>query len=147
MARRILVAFDESPQAHAALRHVLTTYQSAAVTVLHVNDPREWVYADGMGGGYFSEGAFENAKESAAELMVEAEAIAEEHRGDVTTAIETGRTADTIVDYAEANEFDHIVLGSHGRTGLSRFLLGSVAETVARRAPVSVTIIREETVE
>ncbi|MDZ7731027.1 MAG: universal stress protein [Natrialbaceae archaeon] len=37
---------------------------------------------------------------------------------------------------------DRIVIGSHGRTGLSRVLLGSVAEEVARRAPIPVTIVR-----
>ena len=44
--------------------------------------------------------------------------------------------------YAEENDIDHIVVGSHGRGGVSRMLLGSVAETVARRSSVPVTIIR-----
>lgn len=143
MAQRILVAFDESPQAHAALRHTLATYPEAEIAVLHVNDPREWVYADAMG-GYYSEEAFERAQESADELLSEAEAMAEEYGKEITTAAEMGQTAHTITEYAEENDIGHIVLGSHGRTGLSRFLLGSVAETVARRSPVSVTIIREE---
>jgi nucleotide-binding universal stress UspA family protein len=46
------------------------------------------------------------------------------------------------VDYAAEHDIDHIVVGSHGRTGASRILLGSVAETVARRSPVPVTIVR-----
>jgi len=143
MTQRVLVAFDESPQAHAALRRTLTTYPEAEITVLHVNDPREWVYGDAMGGGYYSEEAFEKARESAEELLSEAKTLAEEYDRDVTTTTEMGQAATTIVTYAEENDIDHIVLGSHGRTGLSRFLLGSVAETVARRSPVSVTITRE----
>jgi len=146
MSQQILVAFDESPQAHAALRHTLSTYPETAISVLHVNDPREWVYSDAMG-GYYSEEAFERAQESAEELLSEAEAIAEDYDEEITTATEMGQAANTIVEYAEENDIDHIVLGSHGRTGLSRFLLGSVAETVARRSPVSVTIIREENAE
>lgn len=40
MVSRILVAFDESPQAHAALAFALDTFQDAAIVVLHVSDPR-----------------------------------------------------------------------------------------------------------
>jgi nucleotide-binding universal stress UspA family protein len=54
-----------------------------------------------------------------------------------------GQAANAIVAYAEDHDVDRIVVGSHGRRGLSRFLLGSVAERVARRAPGSVTIVRE----
>lgn len=147
MTQQILVAFDESPQAHAALQHTLSTYPAAAIAVLHVNDPREWVYGDAMGGGYYSDKAFELAQESGEDLLAEAKTIAENYDREITTTTEIGQTANTIVGYAEENDIDHIVLGSHGRTGLSRFLLGSVAERVVRRSPVSVTIIREENAE
>jgi nucleotide-binding universal stress UspA family protein len=143
MARRILVAYDESPQAQAALKHALTGFPDAEITVLHVSDPREWVYGDSMG-AYYSEEAFDRAQESAEELLSGAEATAREHGVTVETVVETGQTSGTIVDYAEEHGADHIVIGSHGRTGLSRFLLGSVAERVARRSHTSVTIIREE---
>lgn len=143
MASKVLVAFDESPQAHAALNHALSTYTDAEITVLHVTDPREWTDLDGVGGAYFSEDLLEQAQDSAEELMAEAEAVAEENGEAIATATETGQPAEIIVDYAEENDFDHIVLGSHSRSGLAQFLLGSVAETVAERAHVSVTIIRE----
>lgn len=142
MPERILVAYDDSPQAEAALDHVLSRYPDAAVTVLHVTDPREWIYADDMGGGYYSDEAFEQAQELADEVLGDAESTAMERGVQVTTASVDGRPENTIVQYAEEHDIDHIVLGSHGRTGLERFLLGSVAETVAKRAPVSVTIIR-----
>jgi nucleotide-binding universal stress UspA family protein len=54
-----------------------------------------------------------------------------------------GHAAKTIVRYAEENDVDHIVMGSTGRSGISRVLLGSVAESVTRRAPCSVVIVRE----
>lgn len=143
MGDRILVAYDESPQARAAFEHALSNYPNAEITVLHVTDPRGWVYVDDVGGGYYSDAAYDRAQSTAEELLAEAESAAAENDRDIETATEVGRPVDTIVSYAEEADFDHIVMGSHGRRGLSRFLLGSVAEAVARRSPVSVTIIRE----
>ena len=48
-----------------------------------------------------------------------------------------------IVEAATVWPADLIVIGSHGRTGLDRFLLGSVAESVMRHAPCSVEIVKE----
>jgi Universal stress protein family len=52
----------------------------------------------------------------------------------VVTAIASGRVARHIVEYAQRNAIDLIVIGTHGRTGVSHALLGSVAEAVTRRA-------------
>ena len=141
MAARILVALDESPQATAALRHALSIYTDAEIHVIHVNDPREWSGANGM--GYYSDEMYKQAQQSAERLLEEADSIAAEYDRDVTTDTTVGKASSAIVAYAEKHDVDHIVLGSHGRRGLSRFLLGSVAERVARRSPGSVTIIRE----
>ncbi len=61
----------------------------------------------------------------------------------VETAIRTGDPRLEIVQAAEDWKADLIVLGSHGRTGVSRWLLGSVAEYVVRHAPCSVEVARE----
>ena len=50
--------------------------------------------------------------------------------------------ARTIVEHAKDDGFDHIVMGSHGRSGVSRILLGSVAEKVVRSSTVPVTVVR-----
>jgi nucleotide-binding universal stress UspA family protein len=52
----------------------------------------------------------------------------------VTAVVETGSAAERIVSYAERQGLDLVVLGTHGRTGFTRALLGSVAERVARTA-------------
>lgn len=143
MVQRVLVAYDESPQAETALRHAVQTYPDADHLVLHVNDPREWVFGDDMG-AFYSESAYEEAQASAESLLADAADIAEEAGVTVETVVETGRAGNAIVEFADANDVDHVVMGSHGRTGLSRFLLGSVAEAVVRRSPVSVTVIRGE---
>jgi universal stress protein A len=54
-----------------------------------------------------------------------------------------GEPAREIVAFAERENVDLIVMGSHGRTGLSRLLMGSVAECVARRATCPVLIVKQ----
>jgi nucleotide-binding universal stress UspA family protein len=62
-------------------------------------------------------------------------AVAELEDGlSIVTAVVSGRVASQIVDYARRHAIDLIVLGTHGRTGVSHALLGSVAEAVTRRA-------------
>lgn len=62
----------------------------------------------------------------------------------VTRAVRIGSTWDTIVQYAKENGIDLIVMGSHGRTGLSHVLLGSVAERVVQHASCSVLTVRAD---
>lgn len=57
-----------------------------------------------------------------------------------------GEPAQEILRLAESDGFDLIVMGTHDRVGLNRFLLGSVAEQVIRRAPCPVFVIREKVV-
>jgi nucleotide-binding universal stress UspA family protein len=60
----------------------------------------------------------------------------------VTSSVEEGDARDAILNYAERWHADLIVVGSHGRKGLDRFLIGSVSEAVARHARCSVEIVR-----
>ncbi|WP_197531439.1 universal stress protein [Posidoniimonas corsicana] len=57
-------------------------------------------------------------------------------------AVAFGAPAEEIVDYAEAHEIDMIMMPSHGRSGLRRLLLGSVAERVVRAAHCPVIVLR-----
>jgi nucleotide-binding universal stress UspA family protein len=52
-----------------------------------------------------------------------------------------GRPAASIVEHARAEKADTIVVGTHGRTGLSRLVIGSVAERVVRLAPCDVLVV------
>ena len=54
-----------------------------------------------------------------------------------------GDAAQVLVDYARDNAMDLIVMGTHGRTGFSRLLMGSVAEAVVRQAPCPVLTLRQ----
>ena len=55
-----------------------------------------------------------------------------------------GHPADEIVKFAEQNDIEMIVMGTLGKTGLDRFLLGSVAENVVRHSKIPVLVVRGE---
>lgn len=61
---------------------------------------------------------------------------------DLTRAVRYGHPVEEICDYAINNTIDLIVMGTHGRSGLARILLGSVAERVVRISPCPVLIVR-----
>jgi nucleotide-binding universal stress UspA family protein len=65
---------------------------------------------------------------------------------EITTKIITGSAREVILDEAEKWDADLIVLGSHGYSGLQRFLLGSVSNAVATHAHCSVEIVRQKPV-
>jgi nucleotide-binding universal stress UspA family protein len=139
MAKHVLVPTDGSSLSESALDFTLAEWPDADVTLLHVIDPVEAGYsASALPSG--SEEWYQNAVESA-EGYFEA-ARTRTGRDDVAGRTEVGRPAKTIVGVAEEDAFDHIVVGSHGREGVSRIVLGSVAEHVVRMSPVPVTVVR-----
>jgi nucleotide-binding universal stress UspA family protein len=83
-------------------------------------------------------------------LEIEAEALKElerfgleELRGlDVHREIIRGVPYEEIIKFAEKNQIDLIVIGTHGRTGLEKLFFGSTAEQVVRRAPCAVLTVR-----
>jgi len=131
----LLVPVDGSDPSLAALAFALDLYPSADVTVLTVAEVTALPDDPEMTPA-------EAAEQRAAETLSEAESVAADHDRSVETATVHGSVPTGIVEYAEEHGVDHVVMGSTGQTGLSRILLGSVAETVVRRAPVPVTVVR-----
>ncbi len=137
--QRILVPLDGSPQAQKALTYTTETFPEAAIVVVHVLNPVAGagdlegtisVAADAASGQQqFAQKLFEQARETAGDRIDDSEVLA-------------GRAANEIISYAADHEIDAIVMGSHGRDGAARLLLGSVAEIVVRRSPVPVTVVR-----
>lgn len=140
MDQRILVPFDGSDTATNALRRALEEHPEADVTVLYVIDLSELSY--GVEGGA-AENLHEAEKEEAEELFTKARGIANEYGETIETATEVGQPEEVIIQYTKRGDVDHVIMGSHGRSGLSRILVGSVAETVIRESPVAVTVARE----
>jgi nucleotide-binding universal stress UspA family protein len=143
----ILVALDGSDAAWKALEHALAEFGGETIAVLHVVDPTAGTHTSfedeyEFGRDYAYDDAVERGEErlaQARERARQADALSETV---IETALEAGRPARTIVEYAEEHDVDHVVVGSRGRSGISRVLLGSVAESVVRRSPVPVTVVR-----
>lgn len=141
MNENVLVPFDGSEPAKGALEYAFETFPDSTVTAFYVIE---------VPGGYWTAfedvetemPGYERASERAEEIVAEATEIGADHDRDVTTEIETGRPKQLVVDRAEEDDVDAIVIGSHGREGVSRILLGSVAEAVVRRSPVPVVVVR-----
>jgi nucleotide-binding universal stress UspA family protein len=146
MTKRILVAYDGTPQSAEALEFAVDEWGDHDITLLYVINPVEAGYSAGVGIPSGGEEWFEQAKADAEALFA---AAAEEHDREFRTETAVGRPPQAIVDVAagdsddvDAEQYDHLVIGSHGRTGVSRMLLGSVAEKVVRESPVPVTVAR-----
>lgn len=144
VTRNILVPIDSSEQSDEALNYALTHHSEDDITVIHVLDPTDQYVYSGFEGGAMAnyEAIQEQREEAAQELLAGATDRADTHDVAIDTEIQTGSTKRVIVEYADDHGVDQIVIGSHGRSGASRILLGSVAETVARRSSVPVTIVR-----
>jgi nucleotide-binding universal stress UspA family protein len=142
---RILLAIDDSKFSEAAVETVIEQRRphSTEVRVLHVVEAPPLLVARELGG---YEPALQNAMEfqkQHAEALVEKTAELLRARGlKVTAALDVGDPKSKILDVAEEWHADLIVLGSHGRKGLNRFLMGGVSEAVARHACCSVEIVR-----
>ena len=142
MGKRILAPVDGSEQAHRAFEFVAEEFGDATVVLLHVVNPAEAGYSAQATIPAFSEEWYENEKAAAEELFDEIEGLAADTGLAVEREIEVGKPIRAIVEYAEDSDVDQIVMGSHGRSGVTRILLGSVAEAVVRRSPVPVTVVR-----
>lgn len=141
MTDDVLVAFDGSPLSERALTYAIETFPDASVTTIYVINPIDSVMDVEVGGLPVAEDWYDKANERATGLHTTAADLAAGRSTELDTVTEVGKPARTILKYADDHDIDQIVMGSHGRSGIDRALLGSVAETVTRRARIPVTII------
>jgi nucleotide-binding universal stress UspA family protein len=140
MVEHVLVPMDDSPLAERALDFALEVHPNADITVLRVIDYVEESYGAEMLVG--PEEIRNRAVDRAEELFGEIRERTADHAGEVRTVTEFGKPSRVIPEYAEEHGIDLVVIGSHGRSLVSRMLLGDVAGTVVQRAPVPVTVVR-----
>lgn len=138
----VLVPTDGSDAASAGVTHGLDLAANfgAVVHALYVVPEAERASIVGSAGS--SDG--QNTA-SAAERAVETVAAAADDRGlDAETEIRTGTPHREILDYAETEDVDLVVMATHGRSGVSRLLSGSVTERVVRKADRPVLVARRK---
>ncbi|MFA9516091.1 universal stress protein [Halopenitus sp. H-Gu1] len=141
MYDQILVPTDGSPAADAAIEHAidLADQYDARVHALYVVDGS--AYSTLEAGSEIVVEALESEGEEATERVSK---TAEESGVETVTSVVHGTAYRTILEYVEDNDIDLIVMGTHGRQGLDRYLLGSVTERVVRTADVPVLTVRHE---
>ncbi|NBB72400.1 MAG: universal stress protein [Bacteroidetes bacterium] len=138
--RRILVPIDFSTSSRLALDHAkeLAMTYGAEIHLLHVVEEIAMPAAYGMEPISFAVPDIIQSSEKALAEMAEQD-IGYEH---VQVKSVAGYPATSILDYIDENEVDLVTIATHGRTGLDRLLLGSVAEKVVRRAACPVFTVK-----
>jgi nucleotide-binding universal stress UspA family protein len=143
--RKILVAVDGSPAAGEGLREAIRVAEAGAgrLVIVHVVNELQVYYATaGAGPGA---DVYERLREESRRIVEKARSLAA-HRGleakIVMRGIAGGSVAQAIVQEAKRQRADLIVLGTHGRRGMRRLVMGSDAEEVVRSAPVPVLLVR-----
>ena len=137
-AKRILFPTDFSHTGDAALAMATSLARDAGAKlyIVHVEEPP---HAYGGGELYYGmpDPALDDLKHMLEKVVPTDPQVPYEHH------LITGDPAGGIVRFAESENVDMIVMGTHGRSGISRLLMGSVAEAVVRRAPCPVLTYRQ----
>jgi nucleotide-binding universal stress UspA family protein len=138
MYERILIPTDGSDgTAHVALQAIdlARTYGSTVYVVSVVDEDLTTLVSELAG----ETRSFADRSEQAVKRV---EAIARSHDVEAVTEVRKGDPAQAILNYAEEIEADLIVAGTHGRTGIQRRVVGSVAERLVRHADAPVMTVR-----
>ncbi len=136
---KVLVATDGSENAMKAVQRGLemAEKQGALVTLMAVAYDAKDIFDD------MPPNIQEKVEAEAAANLARAKALFDAKQLRVETALETGLVpANNIIRKAEEGRFDRVILGSTGRAGLARVLMGSTAAKVVAHAPCEVTIVR-----
>ena len=145
MFNRVLIPTDGSDAAKPAVEMAinLAKIHDATLHVLFIVDQPTSV--SGTAEGFSGLDNLLNAIEE--EGRQATDTIAEEARKDnieTEVAVRRGNPQDDILTYANENEIDVIVMGTHGRTGVKRALLGSVTESVVRHSEIPVLTVHQK---
>ena len=139
MIARVLVPMDDSEMAIRALEYATEAYPDAEITALHiVGEPSPMM---GKAMTLVLEDDIEQAAdEHAAEIFERAREVARSHGVEISTDVAWGNPGKAIVN--KADDFDTVVIGSHGGSMSDRLFVGNVAQTVFRRSSVPVVVVR-----
>ncbi len=145
MYHKILVPVDGSETSEAGLQHaiLLAKDQKAALRLLHV--VHDYLVAEGRHGLVRSDELLTELREHGQAILSAAAGVARRQGVEADTeSVEApmGPVGAVIAEYAEKWPADLIVIGTHGRRGIRRLVMGSDAEYVVRTTPVPVLLVR-----
>jgi len=130
---------DDSEMAERALRYALKAHPGADITVLHVvGEPSSMM--GGATGIALADDPEAAAREHASDLFDRAREIAAESDIEIEAVVRVGHPARAVINMTE--EFDTVVIGSHGGSLADRLLVGNIAEKIVRRSAAPVTVVR-----
>ena len=141
--QRILVPLDGSTRAERILPPVISIAQALDSQVILFQVPI--VYVSGWMTGEWlmpTHGVLATAEQDAMAYLDYVATRLKEQGIKTSTATDTGAVAESIIDYATANHVDLIAMCTHGRTGLRRWTLGSVADRVLRAGRIPILLVR-----
>lgn len=145
-AKRILFPTDFSEHNQAALKYAsaLAAESGALLYIVHVDELADLNAALGEAGYYYAQTMDCPTRRAIRERLTQvrptATGVTFEHR------CLTGSPVAELLAFAEQEKVDLIVMASHGRTGFSRLVMGSVAEAIVRRAKCPVLIVKQPVV-
>lgn len=138
----ILIPTDGSDTAVAATQHgiAIAKRYGATVHALSVVDVRELT-------GMYETGSWlpallEDVEQACEEAVTEVVEQAEDHSLEAVSHVEHGYPSSTVCEYVSDHDIDLVTMGTHGRTGLDRYLIGSVTERTIRTSEVPVLTVR-----
>lgn len=142
---KVVIGVDDSPHARAAVEFVKNTQWPAGTKFVVVAAARPQVVAYSL----VDAGAFSWLKTAEAAMIQQAEKLSERVAGELRGAglsadarAVPGDPREALVDEARGAGADLVVVGSHGRSGVGRLLMGSVASHVVGHAPCSVLVVK-----
>ncbi|MES3516784.1 MAG: universal stress protein [Natronomonas sp.] len=136
----VLIAYDGSKPAQNAVDYAIDEHGDKPMTLLRVVEVPTG--ATDAGFDYLQGELKERRGETREKIASEISDRLNEADIEFDIQIVFGQPAREIVRFAEENDVEQIIIGNHGRSGVSRVLLGSVAEKVIRRASIPVTVVR-----
>lgn len=149
MYKRILCPYDGSATAERGLAEAinLAREQNAQLIILNVVEEFAVLQAGGFeGGGLYSGEILDSMVADGKQIAARAADLARNGGVDaesVSVVSPSSRSSECIVDEAKSRRADLIVMGTHGRRGFNRLVLGSDAEIVVRTAPAPVLLVRD----
>lgn len=147
MYNKILVPLDGSEFSECSLEHVKAIASGCNVpetVLLRVVEPLSAQAVSALaeaGGDVLRKVELDNQAEAKDYILKIQNKLASEGLNNVQGVAVDGRAAEEILDYVRNNGVDLIVMTSHGRSGLSRWVFGSVAQRVLQHSPVPVLMI------